>query len=114
MLYFVRDDPAVFQSPLVSSHRPFRAVSVLLGVWFIALSLLLSSSAWSANEKIIFGWSAVSGAQAVPWITKDAGLFEKHGLDTTLLFLDGGSKAIQTLLSGEVPVVLGAGNSAVA
>jgi len=74
----------------------------------------VATSAWGAGEKIIFGWSAISGAQAVPWITKEAGLFEKHGLDATLLYLDGGSKAIQTLLSGEVPVVLGAGNSAVA
>ena len=114
MLYVVRDDPALFQSAPMSSHRPFRAVGVLLGAWLMTLSLLFSSSAWSANEKIIFGWSAISGAQAVPWITKEAGVFEKHGLDATLLFLDGGSKAIQTLLSGEVPVVLGAGNSAVA
>jgi len=80
----------------------------------MASGILVSPSAWGAGEKIIFGWSAISGAQAVPWITKEAGLFEKHGLDATLLYLDGGSKAIQTLLSGEVPVVLGAGNSAVA
>ena len=104
----------LFQPSTVPWGKAFRTVCVVFAVCFIALSLLFSSLAWSANEKIIFGWSAVSGAQAVPWITKDAGLFEKHGLDTTLLFLDGGSKAIQTLLSGEIPVVLGAGNSAVA
>ena len=112
--YVWQDDLALFQSSLILSRNRFRVVGVLLGAGFMALSLLFSPPAWSANEKIIFGWSAISGAQAVPWITKDAGLFEKHGLDTTLLFLDGGSKAIQTLLSGEVPVVLGAGNSAVA
>src|SRR5215470_10080686 len=44
---------------------------------------------------------------------KDAGLFEKHGLDTTLIYLDGGSRAIQVLLSGEVPIVQGGGNSPV-
>jgi NitT/TauT family transport system substrate-binding protein len=61
----------------------------------------------------VFGWSAIAGSQAVPWITKEAGLFEKHGLDTTLIYLDGGSKAIQVLLSGEVPIVQGGGNSPV-
>ena len=75
--------------------------------------LLLRTPAWGA-EKFIFGWSAISGAQAVPWIAKEAGLFEKHGLDTSLIYLDGGSKAVQTLLSGDVPVVLGAGNAAIA
>jgi len=61
----------------------------------------------------VFGWSAIAGSQAVPWIIKDAGLFEKHGLDTTLIYLDGGSRAIQVLLSGEVPIVQGGGNSPV-
>jgi len=61
----------------------------------------------------VFGWSAIAGSQAVPWIMKDAGLFEKHGLDTTLIYLDGGSRAIQVLLSGEVPIVQGGGNSPV-
>ena len=114
MLIVVRANPALSRSAPVSSHRRLRVVTILLGAWLIALSGFYPPPSWSANEKIIFGWSAISGAQAVPWITKDAGLFEKHGLDTTLLFLDGGSKAIQTLLSGEIPVVLGAGNSAVA
>src|ERR1043166_6953311 len=67
-----------------------------------------------AADKFIFGWSAIAGSQAVPWITKEAGLFEKHGLDTQLIYLDGGSKAIQVLLSGEVPIVQGGGNSPVA
>jgi len=66
-----------------------------------------------AADKLVFGWSAIAGSQAVPWIMKDAGLFEKHGLDTTLIYLDGGSRAIQVLLSGEVPIVQGGGNSPV-
>jgi NitT/TauT family transport system substrate-binding protein len=67
-----------------------------------------------AAEKLIFGWSAIAGAQAVPWITKEAGLFEKHGLDATLIYLDGGSRAIQVLISGDVPIAQGGGNSPVA
>jgi NitT/TauT family transport system substrate-binding protein len=66
-----------------------------------------------AADKLVFGWSAIAGSQAVPWIIKEAGLFEKHGLDTTLIYLDGGSRAIQVLLSGEVPIVQGGGNSPV-
>jgi len=105
---------ASLQPAIVLRREASRAVRALLRFCLIASGILVATSAWGAGEKIIFGWSAISGAQAVPWITKEAGLFEKHGLDATLLYLDGGSKAIQTLLSGEVPVVLGAGNSAVA
>lgn len=83
------------------------------GILLIASVLFLSSPAWCAGEKLIFGWSAVTGAQAVAWVTKDAGLFEKNGLDTTLIYLDGGSKAVQTLLSGEVPVIQGGGDAPV-
>jgi len=81
----------------------------------VALCLMLHvPRSARAADKLIFGWSAIAGSQAVPWITKEAGLFEKHGLDTTLIYLDGGSKAIQVLLSGEVPIVQGGGNSPVA
>ena len=78
----------------------------------VCLVLTVSTNARAA-DKLVFGWSAIAGSQAVPWITKEAGLFEKHGLDTTLIYLDGGSKAIQVLLSGEVPIVQGGGNSPV-
>lgn len=107
-----------WKSRLLASHRVPRMMKTGLTpavfLFVIGLVFLGCSTAWSAGDKLVFGWSAISGAQAVPWITKEAGLYEKHGLDTTLIFLDGGSKAIQTLLAGDTPVVLGAGNSAVA
>ncbi len=81
----------------------------------LAVSLIASSAhGAAAPEKLIFGWSAIAGAQAIPWITKEAGLFEKNGLDTTLLFLDGGSRAVQVLLAGETPIVQGGGSAPVA
>lgn len=89
-----------------SCHRVRAALCSLL------LFFLPGSS--SAADKLVFGWSAIAGSQAVPWIMKEAGLFEKHGLDTTLIYLDGGSRAIQVLLSGDVPIVQGGGNSPVA
>ena len=74
--------------------------------FFIALLAVLVSfsPASAAGEKLIFGYSAIAGAQAVPWITKDAGIFEKYGLDVTLIYLDGGSKATQALISGDIPI----------
>jgi NitT/TauT family transport system substrate-binding protein len=102
---------------LATRRRQRRMKACRTAVFLLAAGaavLLGCATAESAADKLVFGWSAVSGAQAVPWIAKEAGLYEKHGLDATLIYLDGGSKAIQTLLAGDTPVVLGAGNSAVA
>ena len=93
--------------------RTFRLSNGRSCAVLLFLALHIPASAFAA-DKFIFGWSAIAGSQAVPWIIKDAGLFEKHGLDTTLIYLDGGSRAIQVLLSGEVPIVQGGGNSPVA
>src|ERR671913_1858197 len=62
-------------------------------------------------EKLTIGWSAVAGSQAPFWITKEAGLFEKNGLDATMIYLDGGSKATQAMLSGDVPIAQVGGNA---
>jgi NitT/TauT family transport system substrate-binding protein len=67
----------------------------------------------SANEKLMIGWSAIAGSQAPFWITKEAGLFAKNGLDVTMIYVDGGSRATQALMSGDVPVVQVGGNAPV-
>jgi NitT/TauT family transport system substrate-binding protein len=97
----------------VNLHSKRGHVLLAFNGLFICLTLLAPPSA-KAADKLILGWAAITGTQAVPWITKEAGLFEKHGVDTTLIYIDGGSKAIQVLLSGEVPIVQGGGNAPVA
>jgi NitT/TauT family transport system substrate-binding protein len=62
-------------------------------------------------EKLTIGWSAVAGSQAPFWITKEAGLFEKNGLDVIMIYLDGGSRATQAMMSGDVPIAQVGGNA---
>jgi NitT/TauT family transport system substrate-binding protein len=64
-------------------------------------------------EKLTVGWSAIAGSQAPFWITKEAGLFEKNGLDVTMIYLDGGSKATQAMMSGDLPIAQVGGNAPV-
>ena len=64
-------------------------------------------------ERLTIGWSAIAGSQAPFWITKEAGLFEKNGLDVTMIYVDGGSKATQALMSGDVPIAQVGGNAPV-
>ena len=60
------------------------------------------------------GYSAQAGAFAPIWITKEAGLFKKNGLDVNLLFIPGGPTAAAAMLVGDVQAVAMAGPAVVA
>lgn len=66
-----------------------------------------------ALDKFSVIHSSVSGSQAVLFVTKDAKIFEKHGLDVSITFAAGGPTAISALLSGDVQAALMAGPAAV-
>jgi NitT/TauT family transport system substrate-binding protein len=62
-----------------------------------------------ALDKVSVIHSSVSGSQAILFVTRDAKLFEKHGLEVDIRFVAGGSVSVQSLLAGEVQVaVMGA------
>jgi NitT/TauT family transport system substrate-binding protein len=93
-----------------------RAVGRLIvtNLYLITLALLPAHTVSAAAlEKLTIGWSAIAGSQAPFWITREAGLFEKNGLDVTMIYVDGGSKATQALMSGDVPIAQVGGNAPV-
>src|SRR3954466_12144275 len=49
-------------------------------------------------------WFTVGGQVAPLWIAEDAGLFKKHNLDVELVFMEGGTTAVQAAVAGEVPI----------
>lgn len=57
--------------------------------------------------KFVMAYSAVAGSQAPLWITKEKGLFEKHGIDIDMPYIASGSVATNAMLSGEVNIALG-------
>ena len=62
-----------------------------------------------ALDKISVIHSSVSGSQAILFVTRDAKLFEKHGLEVDIRFVAGGPVSVQSLLAGDVQVaVMGA------
>ncbi|MBI4491163.1 MAG: ABC transporter substrate-binding protein [Deltaproteobacteria bacterium] len=42
------------------------------------------------------------GSSAPYWVAKEVGLFKKNGLDIELLFINGSSRAVQTLVAGDL------------
>jgi NitT/TauT family transport system substrate-binding protein len=51
-------------------------------------------------------YSSVDLSQIPLWVAHDAGFLAAQGLDVELIFVESGSKALQTLLAGEVPTGL--------
>jgi len=47
-------------------------------------------------------YSALSAGIGTLWLTQEQGIFKKHGLDSNLVYIRGGSTAVQALLSGEI------------
>jgi len=87
--------------------------TLLLIAIFISAWPRAGLTASAPLEKLTIGWSAIAGSQAPFWITKEAGLFEKNGLDVIMIYLDGGSRATQAMMSGDLPIAQVGGNAPV-
>jgi NitT/TauT family transport system substrate-binding protein len=66
-----------------------------------------------STQSLNIAYVAVSGTQAGLWVAKEAGLFRKHGLDTKLVYIAGGSRVIQSMLGGDIQIAAAAPSSAV-
>ena len=90
----------------------FRLTKMLIFSFFI-LGLVVMQEAGAQLSKLKLAYVSPSGALAVPWVAKEAGLFEKNGIEAELIFIRGASTMIQTLVSGDIDVAHVAANPAV-
>ncbi|MEX0804856.1 MAG: ABC transporter substrate-binding protein [Candidatus Binatia bacterium] len=88
----------------------FWILAILLSVWVFVPAL---AQVRSGSEKVRVVYSAIGSSQSPLWIAHEAGIFKKHGLDVDLLYVGGGSRAAQVILSGEVPVAMFNGGSVI-
>lgn len=75
----------------------------------LLLSILGSAPAQAQLTKLNVAYSAISGDALPAWIAKDAGIFEKNGLDVQLVFFTGGTTAVMALVSTDTPIAQLAG-----
>src|SRR6266536_6429838 len=68
--------------------------------------LLTTSPGHSAEtlQKLRVAYAAITAAFAIPWLAKESGIFQRHGLDVELVYIASGSRAIQTLVGGSVDI----------
>ena len=64
-------------------------------------------------SKLRVGYSSVSAGQSVLWVTKEAGLFQKNGLDVELLFVQSASLMAQALAGQSLPIAIMSGATAI-
>jgi NitT/TauT family transport system substrate-binding protein len=94
------------QADFSQRKRPSMLAGLVVLLWMTgALGPVPASSAEKNAEsrsKIVIAYSSISGNMAPLWVTYEKGFFSKHGLDAQLVLIEGGSRAAQSLASGDV------------
>ena len=75
-------------------------VFALLSIW-LAWNLP-DGAAQNRPPTVRTAYSALSAGIGTLWLSHDEGYFKKHGLDSNLIDLRGGSTAVQALLAGDM------------
>jgi NitT/TauT family transport system substrate-binding protein len=65
----------------------------------------LVQAAIAPLEKVHASYGAISGSMMPIWVTKEARLFEKYGVDLNLVYISGGPRSIMSLIGGSVQFV---------
>jgi NitT/TauT family transport system substrate-binding protein len=78
----------------------------LVAITLIALTTTHAPGADKINTSYI---STTPGSSAVLWVAKEARIFEKHGIDATVIFISGSVRGIQSILAGEIAIGEGGG-----
>ena len=63
-------------------------------------------------EKLNVCYSSIAATSVSTWIPKEAGIYQKYGLDVNTVYVSG-AQAISTLVSGDTQIVQGSGAAAV-
>jgi NitT/TauT family transport system substrate-binding protein len=84
---------------------------IRLALWLFVLISAASNSAAQdrALKKITWGMTALTASMWIPWIAKEAKIYEKNGLDVDIILLRGSGQSSQALLGGSLfaaPVAL--------
>jgi NitT/TauT family transport system substrate-binding protein len=86
-----------------------RRQTLTVAVFALLVPILWHASGQAQLTTLNVGYSAISGDALPAWIAKDAGIFEKNGLDVQLVFFTGGTTAVMALVSADTPIAQLAG-----
>ena len=95
------------------SSRGLGLLVSLFLVFMVVVASCASPAPSQKAEKIVIGYSAVTGSQGLPFVMKDAGIFEKYGLEPDLQLVQGGALATKALIAGNIQIAQVAGPAVV-
>jgi len=90
--------------------RPIIWVGVIALVFWMFVDVGSSTAAENVRLAYI---SDSPGSSAPYWIAKDAGFYKKYGLDVELIFINGSTRGIQSLIAGDLDFTGAVGTSAI-
>src|SRR5213594_2625754 len=82
----------------------------LLVATFVITFFWLAAQRSTAADKLNTSYiSTTPGSSSVLWVAKDTRIFDKHGIDATIIFISGSVRGIQAILAGEIAIGEGGG-----
>ena len=95
---------------MVQTSRTLK-VLVLLAFFFFCWGTSNTSPLFAQERKapLVICYSALVASQSIPWIAKEAGFFDRQGLDVRLVYFASSSKSTAALLSGDVDACITGG-----
>src|SRR5581483_7441639 len=67
---------------------------------------------WGADRLNTAYISTTPGSSSVIWVAKETRIFDKYGIDATVIFISGSVRGIQSILAGEILIGEGGGPTA--
>ena len=88
-----------------------RAFQAHRGLWLMLSALcLIAPAASNGADKLNTAYiSTTPGSSTVIQVAKETKIFDKHGIDATVIFISGSVRGIQAILAGEIPIGEGGG-----
>src|SRR4029078_9253574 len=91
----------------MSRSYMMKGANMALSIFFF----LPASVSAQSQKTLLLGLASISGGIETLYVTKKIGAFTRNGLDVDFLLLQGGSQALQVLLSGEIKLISGGGGT---
>ncbi|MGH7870883.1 MAG: ABC transporter substrate-binding protein, partial [Candidatus Binatia bacterium] len=80
--------------------------------WLVGISMMISTSANA--EPLRIAYTSIAVVYGPLWLTKEAGLFKKYGIDPEYVYIAGGPPSLQALIAGDVAISFTAAGATVA
>jgi ABC-type nitrate/sulfonate/bicarbonate transport system substrate-binding protein len=81
-------------------------------LWLFVFFLSITTTAGAQTLRIAY--TSIAVVYGPLWVTREAGIFKKYGIDSEFIYIAGGPPSLQALIAGDVAISFTAGGATVA